>query len=105
MRVELSIDQHGLSPLSLRCLFPDTGEATIPADVIDGLIGAGVTGFPFGRLVRMTADSVQTEVGCVELRVGSPVAADVSVAGYVPCDDETDCPIDLDCNLQLQRCE
>jgi hypothetical protein len=103
--VELSVDQHGTSPLSVACDFEDTGTASIPADVIDQLITSGVSGFPNGRIFRRTADSAEIELGCVELFVGSPLAAAVSVAGFVPCKKEADCPSGKQCNLMLERCE
>jgi hypothetical protein len=103
--VELTIDQHGVSPLSLVCELEDTGSATVPAVIIDQLIGSGVTGFPNGRITRRTADHVQLDVGCVELVVGSPRAAAVSVSGFTPCNGPADCSNDQTCNLALQRCE
>ncbi len=103
--VELTIDQHGITPLSLSCEFEDTGSATVPAAIIDRLISSGVTGFPNGRITRRTADHVELEIGCVELVVGSPLAASVGVAGFTPCSAPSDCPMDKVCNLTLQRCE
>jgi hypothetical protein len=103
--VELTIDQHGSSPLSLSCEFRDTGSARVPADIVDRLLGAGISGFPNGKLTRRTADHVQFGAGCVELSVGSPLAASVSVSGYTPCDAAGDCPEGQTCNVPLQRCE
>jgi len=103
--VELTIDQHGISPLSLSCEFEDTGSASVPGSIIDELIGAGVSGFPNGRLTRRTADHVELGAGCVELVVGSPLAASISVAGYTPCNTTGECPDGQTCNVPLQRCE
>jgi hypothetical protein len=103
--IELTIDQHGTSPLSLACDLPDTGSATIPAAIIDQLINSGVTGFPNGRITRRTADHVDLDVGCVDLIVGSPLPASVAVAGYTPCNGAEDCPNDQTCNVPLERCE
>jgi hypothetical protein len=110
--VELTIDQHGTSPLSLSCEFPDTGSASVPSSVIDRLLGAGISGFPNGRITRRTADHVDIHAGtdnaaaaCVELAVGSPLAATVSVSGYTPCNAAGDCPEGQTCNVALQRCE
>lgn len=103
--VELTLDQHGASPLSLICAFEDTGRASIPASVIDQLITSGVSGFPNGRITRRTADHVDLEMGCVELVVGSPLAASITVSGYTPCTAAGDCPGGQVCNLPLQRCE
>jgi hypothetical protein len=103
--IEMTIDQHGTSPLSLACDFPDTGSATIPASIIDQLINSGVTGFPNGRITRRTADHVDLDVGCVDLIVGSRLSASVAVAGYTPCNGPEDCPDDETCNVPLERCE
>jgi hypothetical protein len=103
--VELTIDQHGTSPLSLACEFPDTGSAFVPATLIDQMLGAGVSGFPNGRITRRTADHVDVPLGCVELAVGSPRAASVTVAGYTPCHNTDDCPEGQTCNVPLERCE
>ncbi|MEY2929868.1 MAG: hypothetical protein RL033_617, partial [Pseudomonadota bacterium] len=59
--VELTLDQHGTSPWSLLCELPDTGSGTIPAALIDPLLGAGISGFPNGRIVRHTLDHVDLE--------------------------------------------
>ena len=103
--VELSVDQHGVSPLTLACEFEDTGSAIIPASVVDRLLDSGVSGFPNGRIFRRTADRVLLDLGCVDLLVGSPLAADVSVAGVVPCKKVGDCPMGQTCNLMQERCE
>jgi hypothetical protein len=103
--VELTIDQHGSSPLSLSCEFPDTGSAAIPSELVDQMIGAGVSGFPNGRITRRTADHLTLDVGCIELAVGSPLAASVAVAGFTPCNGPEDCPSNQQCNLDLELCE
>jgi hypothetical protein len=103
--VELTIDQHGNSPLSLACELEDTGHGTIPSALIDQLITSGVSGFPNGRILRRTADNVKLDVGCVELSVGSTFSAKVSVSGFTPCMKEADCPDGQTCNMQLERCE
>jgi hypothetical protein len=103
--VEFSVDQHGLSPLTLVCEFEDTGTATIPASVVDRLLDSGVSGFPNGRVFRRTADRVVLDFGCVDLLVGSPLAADVTVAGVVPCKKTADCPMGQTCNLMQELCE
>ena len=103
--VELTIDQHGTSPLSLLCVFDDTGTATVPTAVIDQLISSGVSGFPNGRIIRRTVDKVDIDVGCVELVVGSPLSATVDVVGFTPCNSPDDCTPPETCNLALELCE
>ena len=104
--VEMNIDQHGLTPLTLVCDLPDTGQATLPVGATDALIAAGVTGFPSGRLTRRTADSF-TDPGatrCVDFFVTSVRAMTVSVAGHVPCTRDADCPPPEVCDLLIQQC-
>ena len=48
---------------------------------------------------------VLEELGCVELVVGSPLAANVSVSGFTPCNTTAECPSGQVCNVALQRCE
>ena len=103
--VELTIDQHGVSPLTLACELADSGSGTLPAALIDQLLDAGISGFPNGKLTRRTADHVLLAQGCVELMVGSPRAANVTVAGYTPCNGSAECPDGQSCNTSLQRCE
>jgi hypothetical protein len=103
--LELNIDLHGLTPLRLECELPDTGEASIPQSVIDGLVGGGVTGFPEGRFTRRTADSVMHQGECAEFLVTSVRQVAVEVAGHVPCSTDQECPPPLTCNTLIQQCQ
>lgn len=105
VRLDLTVDQHGVSPLALRCLFDDDGAGTVPAALIEGLTTAGVTGFPNGRIARRTVDSTALDSGCVDFTVASRLEAEVEVAGYTPCDGPDDCPEGLECNLAIEACE
>jgi len=102
--VSLNINQHGVSPATMFCILPDTGEGEIPASVLDGLFGAGVSGFPTGQLTRRTADSLTNEFGCVDFLARSPRTVGVDVVGYIPCDAMTPCPKGLECNLAIGLC-
>ncbi len=102
--VELTIDQHGSTPLSLACELPDNGSAQVPSTLIDDLIGSGVSGFPNGRIQRRTVDHVDSALGCVELSVGSVLAARVRVAGFTPCKSNQDCPSGTTCDPVQERC-
>jgi len=102
----MSVDQHGSSPVTLRCELDDTGSAQIPAAIINALLDSGISGYPNGRLVRRTADSMSIEAGgCVELLVTSPREVTVRVKGFVPCDKPEDCPEDQTCNMISHLCE
>lgn len=66
---QLNVDQHGLTPVTLRCTLPDTGSYTVSAEMIDHLITSGASGASKGRVHRRTIDSTQVDEGCVELEV------------------------------------
>ena len=102
--IELTIDQHGSTPLSLTCELPDIGSGQVPAELIKQLITSGVSGFPNGRLQRRSLDHVSSQLGCVELSVGSTLAARVRVAGFTPCKSDADCPSGTSCDLAQERC-
>ena len=101
----LNIDLHGISPARVFCEFPDTGTAEIPPAVVDGLVGSGVSGFPQGTLTRRTIDRADVAGGCVDFAVSSPRVVEVDVVGFIPCNPQTPCPDDMECNLALEICE
>ncbi len=103
--LRLTVDQHGLTPLSLECVLPDSGSTEIPASMIDPLLQAGVSGYPNALVSRRTMDRVALEEGCVDFSVSFDVAPDVTVEGHVPCDSHDDCPFGTRCNFALETCE
>lgn len=106
IELNINIDQHGSSPLLLECDFPDTGEASIPSDLLKALLTSGVSGFPVGKISRHTSDSVEVSDGCIEFVVRSPQTVDVRVDGHVPCTGVGDeCPKGTTCNVPMQTCE
>lgn len=102
--LRLNVDQHGNTPLTLVCQVADTGQYEIAATLVDALLDAGITGFPTGRIIRQTQDSMAVVDGCVELRVESPRTVAVRVEGHVPCDDNQDCPQGQTCDLAENTC-
>jgi len=106
VQLALRIDQHGLTPSTLRCTFADTGSGVVPASVLDALIDVGLTGFPSGILTRQSVDSTDLDGGgCAELRLQSSQLAEVGIEGYTPCRRDEDCPDGQECNEVLERCE
>lgn len=103
--IELTIDQHGLTPVTAVCDVEDTGSAVIPAAVVDGLVAAGVTGFPSGRMTRRTVDSISEGGRCADFTVSSVCDLDLTVTGFVPCVSNDDCPLGTTCNLPIQQCQ
>ena len=104
LHVEINIDVHGGSPVNLVCDFPDTGEATIPAETVDAFIQAGVTGFPSGAVERRTADEMETEDGCADFIVRSQRTLNIEVTGYIPCTRDEDCTPPETCNTDIEQC-
>jgi hypothetical protein len=103
--VEINVDQHGLTPATLTCDLPDTGEAEIPQGIVDELVAAGVTGYPIGRVTRRTSDSAVRPAGCVDFSVTSVRAVAVEVTGFEPCSGPGDCTPPQTCNLEIEQCQ
>lgn len=95
--VLLNINQHGSSKAWIECDFADTGAGDIPANLIDGLIEQGLSGYPTLTATRRTATSVNIEPGCVELLVAAEVSVDIEVEGVVSCDTSAECPAGQTC--------
>ncbi|MBK8258477.1 MAG: hypothetical protein IPK82_38185 [Polyangiaceae bacterium] len=104
VRVRINIDQHGNSPVELTCELADTGSTVIPSSLIDQLINFGVTGFPSAHVVRHTLDSVSNGDQCVQFEVYSHRLAAIQVAGHIPCDPVTPCPMGMTCDIPTGTC-
>lgn len=104
IRIELNIDQHGSTPMTLICDVDDVGTADISAALVDTLINSGVSGFPSGHVYRRTSDSTQTQWGCVELNVESHAQALVEIVGHTPCQTDNDCPDGQICDVPNETC-
>ena len=105
VQVRLTIDQHGLTPLSLVCEAVDDGELTVDPTLVTTLREAGVTGYPNGRLSRRSLDRATLGSGCADLAVSFELLPEVSVEGHTPCDSHDDCPRGQLCNFVLETCE
>lgn len=103
--VRLNINNHGSSNTAIECDFPDTGSATIPAALVDGLIAEGASGFPSITLSRRTATSTSIAPGCVEFVVSSTLDLDVSLTGLTSCDTDAECPDGQTCKPVERYCE
>ncbi len=104
VRVRINVDQHGNSPVELVCELADTGSTVVPVSLIDQLIGFGVTGFPSVHVIRHTLDSVDAGAGCVQFEVLSHRLGDLQVAGHIPCDAATPCPVGMTCDIPTGSC-
>lgn len=102
--ISLNVDQHGNSPVTLKCDVPDTGEFSIPADLVKTMLEFGVSGFATLDIYRRTVDSVQLAPGCVEAVVFSFAPGKLQVDGHVPCFKDADCPPGDKCNIPINTC-
>jgi len=102
--VELTIDQHGNSPIAVQCDVEDNGSLTVPVTLINQLLDSGVSGFPNGRIVRHTTDKVNVSDGCVDFTVSYPRQSTVRVSGHTPCMSTTQCPKGQTCDIPNQTC-
>jgi hypothetical protein len=105
-RITLSfnVDQHGNSPITMRCEVDDLGSATVPAAVLEALLDRGVSGFASGWMRRGSADRTTTEHGCVDLQVYSHRGTELTVEGHIPCSWDGDCPDGWSCDLETNTC-
>jgi len=102
--VRLNIDQHGTTPVEVWCDVADSGSMSIPSEVVDTLVGYGVSGFATGTIYRHTLDSVDGDTGCIEFEVVSRLPADLQVEGHIPCDSPDDCPEGMECDYATGTC-
>jgi hypothetical protein len=73
IRLNLNVDQHGVTPVTLVCDVPDTGSYTVPGTLTAALAAHGISGAPSSSIVRRTVDSLEVTGGCVEFVVSHRV--------------------------------
>lgn len=99
--VMLTVNAHGGTSAWIECTVPDTGSHSIPADLVDALVGLGLSGFPRITLSRQTLDTTEVDGGCVDFTVGSDVTIPVSIDGLVSCNTSDECPDGQTCSAFL----
>lgn len=105
MRLQIAVDQHGTSPLALVCSVPaDQGTLTISGDLTTQFLDNGISGFPSADFHFETVDSMEIELGCVDLVVRSHDQVQVFVQGHTPCNIDPDCPEGQTCDVMNQTC-
>lgn len=105
VQLTVNVDQHGVTPAFLQCDFADDGAGELPAALLDTFLAAGVSGYPNGRLERLTADRQEVDGGCVDLEVRWAVLpAEVTVDGHTPCQAPPDCPPGQICDTETETC-
>lgn len=102
--ISLNVDQHGNSPVTLKCDSPDDGSFEIPAALAQEFLEFGVSGFATLDIYRRTVDSVTLAPGCVEATVFSFAPGKLTVEGHVPCFSDKDCPEGESCNVPINTC-
>lgn len=98
VHVKLTVNAHGSTSAWVECIFEDTGSAEIPADLVTGVIAAGLSGFPRAIVSRRTMDSVAIDGGCVDFKVSSELTIAVEVPGLVSCSGDEECPDGQTCD-------
>lgn len=101
VHVSLTVNAHGGTTGWIECSGPDSGELSIPAELVSGLFELGLSGFPRVSISRQSVDSLATDGGCVDLAVSSELTVSVQVPGLVSCSDDGDCPEEETCQPEL----
>lgn len=104
VRVTLNIDQHGSSPVTLSCVAEDAGNLTISSQIIDQLLGFGVSGFATGNIYRETSDHIDAGAGCVDFALFAHQKRMLEVAGHQPCTKDADCGGGKTCDVPNNTC-
>lgn len=102
--LELDLSHHGGSKAKITCDVADTGSLEVSADLLDQLIGIGVSGFPVVELGRVATSSASVTGGLVELTVASRTRVDITVPGLVSCYGDEECPTGQTCQPDF-RCK
>jgi len=102
--VKLDISHHGGTKGVIRCATDDDGALTIDPSLVTALVDLGFSGLPTVVVARRAIGQTLTELGRVELEVGSVVELPVDIPGLVSCTDDEHCPEGQTCQKDL-RCE
>lgn len=101
VHIDLNIAQHGGTPGWIECEVADTGAFELPTALTDQLLAGGYSGYPSVVVTRLSADSVDTELGCVDWRVQSTGVLSVDIPGLISCSIDDDCPAGQTCQGDL----
>ena len=104
VELELNLTNHGGNTGSIVCRTNDSGELALPVALTDALYHLGVTGFPSLTIARQSADALDTDLGCVDLTVGSEAPLGVEIPGVVSCStvgSGAECPDGQTCGVDL----
>jgi hypothetical protein len=99
--VLLDFAQHGGPHIFIECDVPDTGAASVPAELVQELLDSEVSGFPGAVLTRRTVSAADLAAGCVDFQVATQVEIPVEVPGVISCTDDEPCPEPRTCQTDL----
>ncbi len=89
--LELNVDQHGTTPVTLECVLEDTGTYTISAGFITEFIESGAGGAARGEIWRKTVDSIDIGPGCIQFEISSLMTVHPKCKNC-PCTTPPFCP-------------
>jgi hypothetical protein len=104
VRVQVNVDQHGTTPVTVSCELPDSGQLMLEAALVSELLAFGVSGFPTLTVTRQAGGSTSLPAGCVGLDVISAARQALSIPGHTPCKRNADCPVGLGCDVASESC-
>jgi hypothetical protein len=101
IHVKLDLSHHGGTKGQILCDVADTGSLTLSAAMMTALIKLGVAGFPSVVVTRKAVGSTVIAPGRVDLTVSQDVEQIVSVAGFIDCTADAECPTGQTCQNDL----
>jgi hypothetical protein len=104
VRVQVNVDQHGTTPVTISCELPDLAQLTLEAALVSKLLAFGVSGFPTLTVTRQAVGSTSLPAGCIGLDVISVARQALSIPGHTPCKRNADCPVGLSCDVASESC-
>ncbi len=77
--VQVSLENHATTPLTIQCTVDDTGGISVPQNFVDQLLEAWVAGTVVATVQRRTVDAEGFKNGCFEFQVFSDWDRDLEV--------------------------
>ncbi len=77
--VQVSLENHATTPLTIQCQLPDEGGIQVPAAFVNALLEAWVAGTVVVSVQRRTVDAEDYKTGCIEFQVYSDLTWDLQV--------------------------
>ena len=87
IEVVIDISHHGGQKGEIVCEVEDSGQLTIPAELVTGLIDLGFSGFPTVLISRVATGATMTSAGQVELKLVSAIELAIEIPGLVSCEE------------------